>query len=117
MKFKIAEDIRNLFQESKNWVELEIEYAKLTLAEKLTMLLSTLIIGFVCLLLSVVVLVMFAFALAEVWKLMMSPGLAYLATGGVFCLLVVILYLFRKPLLLNPIARMLTQIFLGKKNS
>lgn len=88
MRFKFVDEIRGLIQESKNWVELEIEYAKLTLAEKLTMLLSTLIIGFVCLLLGTVVIIMLAFALTEVWKMIMSPALAYLATGGVLCLLV-----------------------------
>ena len=117
MRFIFVDEIRGLIQESKNWVELEIEYAKLTLAEKLTMLLSTLIIGFVCLLLGTVVIIMLAFALTEVWKMIMSPALAYLATGGVLCLLVFLLYLLRKPLLLNPIARMLTKILLGNRNA
>lgn len=115
MKTSFIDDIRNLVSESKTWVRLEIEYAKLTVAEKATMLLSSLIIGFVCLLLALVVLICFAFALVEVFKWLMCPALAYLTVGGIVCLLLVLFYLFRKPLLLNPIARMLTKIFFDKK--
>ena len=117
MRSKLIDEIRSIFQESKTWVQLEVEYAKLTVAEKLTMLMSSLILGLVCLLLGIVVLIMLAMSLTELWKLMMCPALAYLATGGVICLLVVLLYLFRKPLLLNPLARMLTKIILDKKSN
>lgn len=115
MRNKFIDEIQTIIKESKDWVNLEIEYAKLTAAEKITTLLSTLIIGFVCLLLALVMLTCFAFALVEVFKLFMSTGLAFLSVGGIICLLVVMLYLFRKPILLNPIARMLTKIFLGSK--
>ncbi len=115
MKTSFADDIRNIIRESKSWISLEIEYAKLTVAEKVTMLMSTLIIGFVCLLLGLVVLICIALALAEVFKLFLNPGLAYLSVGGIFCLLVVLLYLFRKPILFNPIAKLLTRIFFEKK--
>ena len=47
--------------------------------------------------------------------MMMCPSLAYLSTAGAICVLLVLLYLFRKPVLLNPIARMLTRIFFDNK--
>ena len=77
---------------------------------------STLIIGFVCLLLGVVVLIMLAFSLAEAFRLIMDPALAYLSTAGVICLLLILLYLLRKPLLLNPIARLITRVFFDRKH-
>ena len=116
MKLKFVDDIRDLIKESRNWLELEIEYAKLTFAEKLTMLLSTLIIGFICLLLGLVVLVMLAFVIAEFFKVIMCPALAYLASAGCGLLLLLLLYFFRRPILLNPIAKMLTRIFFDKKH-
>lgn len=65
MKLNIVEEIRNIIEQSKTWVRLEVEYAKLTIAEKLTMLLTSLILGFVCLLLFTVVLIMLSFCIAE----------------------------------------------------
>lgn len=116
MKINLLEEIRSIFDQSKIWLRLELEYAKLTIAEKLTLLMSTLIIGFVCLLLGVVVLIMLAFSLAEAFRLIMDPALAYLSTAGVICLLLILLYLLRKPLLLNPIARLITRVFFDRKH-
>lgn len=114
MKEKFTDEIKNLFAQSKDWIQLEIEYAKLTLAEKFTMLFAMLVIGAVCLLLGMVVLILFSFALVEVFKIIMAPALAYLATGGVICVLILCLYLFRRPVLLNPIARYITKLFIDK---
>ena len=116
MKINLLEEIRSIFDQSKTWLRLELEYAKLTIAEKLTLLMPTLIIGFVCLLLGVVVLIMLAFSLAEAFRLIMDPALAYLSTAGVICLLLILLYLLRKPLLLNPIARLITRVFFDRKH-
>lgn len=116
MKSNMIDEIRNIVTQSKDWLKLEVEYAKLTIAEKLTLLLGSLIIGFVCLLLGVVVLIMLAFALAELFKLMMVPALAYLSTAGVICMLLFVLFLLRKQMLLNPIARLITKVFFDNKH-
>lgn len=116
MKLNFVEEIRNIFEQSKTWVRLEVEYAKLTIAEKLTMLLTSLIVGFVCLLLFTVVLIMLSFCVAELYKLILTPALAYLATAGSILVFLLLFYLFRKPILLTPIARMLTKIFFDKKH-
>lgn len=115
MKNNLIDEIKKLFDRSKQWLELEVEYAKLTVAEKLTLLLGSLIIGFVCLLFGMVILIMLAFALVELFKLMMVPALAYLSTAGVICVLMLVLFLVRKPLLINPIARLITKVFFDKK--
>ena len=112
----MLDEIRSIFDQSKTWLRLELEYAKLTVAEKLTLLMSSLILGFVCLLLGVVVLIMLAFSLSEAFRLIMNPALAYLATAGAICVLLALLYLLRKPILLNPIARLITRVFFDKKH-
>lgn len=116
MKTNLIDQIRSLFDQSKTWIQLEVEYLKLTTAEKVTMLMGTLIIGFVGLLLGMVVLIMLALGLAEVFKMMMHPGLAYLATAGAICVLLGIFILLRRPLLMNPIARLITKIFFDKNH-
>jgi len=113
----IVEDIRNIFEQSKTWVRLEVEYAKFTIAEKLTMLLTSLILGFVCLLLFTVVLIMLSLCIAELFKMILVPSLAYLCTAGSILLVLLLFYLLRTPLILTPIARMITKIFFDKKTS
>lgn len=114
MKHSLTDEIKELFSQGHNWLKLEIEYAKLTVAEKVTILMSVLIIGAICLLMGMVVLILLAFSLVELFKMMMVPALAYLSVGGIICLLIVLLYVFRKPILLNPIARFVTRLFIDK---
>ncbi|MBD5194219.1 MAG: phage holin family protein [Bacteroidales bacterium] len=116
MKTNILEEIRSLADQSKRWLTLEVEYLKLTAAEKMTLLMGSLIIGFVALLLAMVVLIMLALSLAEVFKLMMNPALAYLSTAGAICILLGVFFLLRRPLLMNPIARLITKVFFDKKH-
>lgn len=115
MKLNLIEEIRGIFDQSREWIKLEVEYAKLTIVEKLTLLLTSLILGFVCLLLAVVVLIMLAFALAELFKMLMSPALAYLSSAGAIIVLLAILFMLRKPLLLTPIARLISKVFFDGK--
>lgn len=114
MKEKITDEIKEVFLQGKNWLKLEIEYAKLTVAEKFTILLSMLIIGAICLLMGMVVLILLAFALVELFKMMMAPSLAYLTVAGIICVLILLVYFLRKLILLNPIARFITRLFISK---
>lgn len=114
MKNNLIEEIRSTFDQSKSWLKLELEYIKLTAVEKLTLLMGSLIIGFVAFLLGMVVLVLLAFALAEVFKMIMHPGLAYLSTAGAICVLLAVFFMLRKPLLLNPIARLISKVFFDR---
>lgn len=117
MKSNLIDEIRNILEQSKSWIQLEVEYAKLSIAEKLTVLMSSLILGFVCLLFGMVVLIILAMSLAEVFKWIMNPAFAYLATAGSIIVLIALLFVFKKPLLLNPIARLMTRVFFDKKHS
>ncbi|MCM1378422.1 MAG: hypothetical protein NC097_07925 [Clostridium sp.] len=111
MKDKIIDEIKEIFTQSRSWVKLEVEYVKLTAAEKFTILLSTLILGAVCLLIAMVVLILLAFACVDLFKLIMDPALACLSVSGILVLLIAVIFLLRKPLLLNPIARFITKLF------
>lgn len=115
MKFNLIDEIRNIIEQSKTWVMLELEYAKLTVTEKLTMLLTTLILGFVCLMLGIVVLMILALALAHTFMMIMSPSLSYVCTAGVVIVLLVLIFLLRRPLLITPIARIISKIFYNKQ--
>lgn len=111
MKDKILDEFKEILSHTQNWVKLEVEYIRLTAAEKFTILLSTLILGAVCLLIGMVVLILLSLSLVDLFKLFMAPALAYLSIGGFLILLMVVVYFLRKPLLLNPIARFVTKLF------
>ena len=116
MKANLIDEIRNIFEQSKTWVQLEVEYAKLTIAEKLTMLMTSLILGFVCLLFGMVILIILALSLSELYKTLMCPALAYLSTAGSIMVLIGLLFIFKKPLLLNPLTRLMTRVFFDKNH-
>lgn len=111
----IVDEVRGLFDQSKAWLKLEIEYAKLTVAEKLTVLLGAMFIGLVSMMLGLVILVLFICAVIEAFKLIMTPALAYVSTAGIIIVFLAVLFLLRKPLILNPIARLITQLLFEKK--
>lgn len=115
MKNNLIEEIRSIFEQSKSWIRLEIEYAKLTLAEKFILLMCSLIIGFICLLFGMVILILLSLALTELFKTIMCTVLAYLSTAGVIIILLAAILCLRKQLIINPISRLITRVFLEKK--
>lgn len=112
MKNSLLDEIKEIVARSKDWAELEIEYAKLTMAEKITMVSGFAVIGAVCLLLFITALIMFGISLSYLFQLIMCPALAYLASGGCILLLMGLIFLVREPLILNPIAKAMTKILL-----
>ena len=116
MKEKLIDEVKEILSQSTNWIKLEVEYAKFTIAEKFTVLMATLIIGAVCFLLGFAVLLLLTLAGVELFKLILSPALSYCAMAGVVCVLLVLIYLCRRPLLLNPIAKFITRLFFNPKD-
>lgn len=115
MKETLSDTIKGIYSNGKRWIQLEIEYAKLTAAEKITVLMSTLIFGAVCLLIGMVVLILLSFALVYVLEDIMSPALSYLCVAGFLAILILSLFLLRKPLLENPISRLISKLILDLK--
>lgn len=117
MKAKFTDEVKEIISQSTSWAKLEIEYLKLTAAEKLIVLLSVVIIGGIMAVLMLPVLIMFLFALVGVFKLFMAPPLAYLTVGGIVILFIFALFLMRKPLIINPVSRFVTKLFLDKNTN
>lgn len=114
MKEKITDEIRDIFAQSKNWLNLEVEYARLTIAEKGAILVSTMVIGAVCMLLGVAALSMFAFSLVEIFKFFLAPWLAFLCVGVLILIIVALIWVFRRALVLDPVCRLVTRLILDK---
>lgn len=75
------------------------------------------IIGGIIMLLLLPVFIMFLFALVGVFKMFMAPALAYLSVGGIVLLLTVLIFIFKKQLVVNPVARFMTKVILEKHST
>ncbi|MDE6811996.1 MAG: hypothetical protein K2J15_06555 [Muribaculaceae bacterium] len=115
MKENLTDTIKGIIDNGRRWLKLEIEYLKLTATEKITVLMSTLIFGAVCLLIGAVILILLSFALVDVYMQFLSPALSFVCAAGTLLILIIAVYLLRKPLLENPIARLLSKLILDIK--
>lgn len=112
---KSIDTIRQLFSECKQYVELQKEYTKLELAEKLTILLSSLVLLIILIILGMVALFYFSFMLVYV----LAPAVGGLVFSfGIIAFVHVLLALFiyqtRKRLIINPMTRFIAGVFLQK---
>ncbi|MCH5228462.1 MAG: hypothetical protein J1F12_00525 [Muribaculaceae bacterium] len=120
MKPKITDEIKEMFTQSINWAKLEVEYLKLTALEKIISIVSMMVIGVVVLLLLLPAILMFLFALAQVFIGFMPVAVAYVCVGGIVILFLGLLVIFRKPLVINPVAKFISKVILDRpenKNS
>lgn len=113
---KSNESIQQLISEAKTYIDLQKDYIRLEMTEKLTILLSTLILVLIMVVLGMVALFYFSFTLAYVLApfvggLMVSFGLITL-----FLILVILfIYYKRERLIVSPMVNFLAKIFLNDK--
>lgn len=116
MKTKITDEIKEMISQGVTWAKLEVEYLKLTAAEKIIILISMMVIGAVFLLLLLPVILMFLFALAQVFIDIMPKAVAYVTVGGIVLVILGILLLFKKQLVINPVAKFISKVLLDSVN-
>jgi len=96
----------------KRLFSLYLESAKLTATEKLTLLLSAAVMFISAFTLTTIALAFVAVALMQLLELVLSPIAAASILAGCFFLLALLVYLLRKPLIINPIARFLSKLIM-----
>lgn len=103
---------QSLWGEIRRYLELNVEYAKLTAAEKVTILLTA--IATVVVIGVLAVLVFFFVSLACVYWIgtAVSLPIAYSIMSGVYLLLLVAFIAFRRQLLLNPVAKFVSRLIM-----
>lgn len=114
---KSIENFQQLFFEFKKYIELQKEYTKLELTEKLTILFSTLIMVLVLIILGMVALFYLLFALAyilEPWVGGLMASFAIIA--GINILLIALIITFRKQLIFSPMVSFLAGLFITDSN-
>ena len=108
---KNIDNLQQLLAELKKYAELQKDYVKLHLVEKLTILISTLIL---VLILGIIALFYLSFTLAyvlapHVGGLMASYGII----TGCIILLILLIVLFRKRLIVQPMVNFLANLLLN----
>ena len=110
---KSIKNVQQLFLEFKKYLELQKEYTKLELTEKLTILLSTLLMVLMLITLTMIALFYLLFALAYILEPIVGGLMVCFAIiAAINIVLAVIVYLFRKQLIINPTVNFLAGLFL-----
>lgn len=106
-------DYNKTWQSLKSHLKIELDYTKLTAAEKTSVLLSRILIIALMILLGMSVLLFLSLSLAQV--LTSATGSAAVAYLIVACLLIIVvlcIIAFKKQLIIDPVARFVSKLFL-----
>lgn len=108
-----GDGFQHLYAELKRYIQLQFEYTKVEAVEKITILLSTLLVVGLVIALSLVVLFYLCFALAYALEPVLgSLALSFVLVSAIYILLIVLLVIFRKKIIVNPLVRFLSRLFL-----
>jgi hypothetical protein len=115
---KNIDNLQQLFIEFKKYLELQKEYTKLELTEKLSVLLSTMVLVLLLIVLGMIAL----FYLSLTFAYVLSPlvgGLvvSYGIIAAFHLLLILLIAVFRKKLIIHPMVRFLAELFLNTDKS
>ena len=114
---KSIDNLEALFKEVKKYINLQGQYLKLELVEKLTILLSTLILVFVLGMLGIMALFYFSFMLVYALDSFTNSLIAsYSIIGGGLLIIAFIIYKMRQTLIFQPMVNFLAKLFLYEDN-
>lgn len=102
-----------LWETLKRYITLKGEDIKLTVSEKITILLSTLIVCIVITVLGTAALLFLTFSAAHWIGDLIGLPWAYLIIAGIYLVLIAVVALLRKQLIIDPVSRFITKVILS----
>ena len=106
-------DYKQLWLQTKTYLSNKLDYSKLTVAEKLSILLSRIVIVAVIMLFSVCILLHLSGALVDaLTKTFDSSVYAYLIVAAIFLVVLLFVIIFKNQLIINPVTRFVTKLFI-----
>ncbi|MEZ4990071.1 MAG: hypothetical protein R2824_06660 [Saprospiraceae bacterium] len=112
----LMEDLGEGIGYIRAYVEQEIESVKLTAAEKISIATSTIVSGLILTLLAAAMLLFASLALSYyLGSLMNSTALGFLAVAGIYLLILLMVYLFRKRLITDNIVEVVIQFLFDEE--
>ncbi|MFG6382235.1 MAG: phage holin family protein [Muribaculum sp.] len=106
------DDLKASWANVREWGKLYFENLRLLSIEKATVLFSQGIMGVLLVILCACAFFFISIALVLILAQVLPVMWCFLIMGGVYLLLGLAVYIFRKPLLTDPIARFLSRLFL-----
>lgn len=104
--------LTTLWREIKEYFELNVEYAKLTAAEKLAVLMTAAAIAAISGVMALIVLFFISIAAVHWLSLCMSLALAYTIMAAFNLLILALILLFREKLIVDPISKFISRLIL-----
>lgn len=110
------DNLQTLFNELKKYVELQKDYIKLDIVQKLTILISALVLILVIMILGMIALFYLSFMLVYILEPHVGGlTISYAIISGCILLLIAGIYFFRQRLIVHPLTRFLANLFINDK--
>lgn len=100
-----------LWEQLKEYLRLNVENTKLTVAEKITVAVTAAAMALIAILFGVIVLFFISVALADLLTKAVGTFWSFMIIGGAYLLLFLIIFLLRRQLIANPVSRFMTRLF------
>lgn len=111
-------DYKKLFTEARRFFSLEWDYTKLTAVEKMALLLSSIAFVVVVIIIGTFVLHhMFAALISVLTSALGCAWGAHLIAAGILLILLLVLFAFKKQLIVDPVARFVSKLFLKPEDN
>ena len=109
-----TDNIRSLWTEAKNYLELQKEYLKLDTAEKLSVLLSAVATVVLCVTFALAAILFIMVALTLLLAKVVGGVWSAVIMGGAMLLIIVIILIARKRWIVQPISRFIARLIVGE---
>lgn len=109
-----SDGFRTLWNEAKNYLELQKEYLKLDTAEKLSVLLSAALTTILCLIFALAALLFLVVALALWLAKIVGGAWSFAIMGGVMLLVIAIILIARKRWIVQPVTRFIAKLIVDE---
>lgn len=110
---KKPDSFADLIDSVKRLITLNLDYARLTAAEKLTVLMSSMAFYAVLTVCATMVLIFISIGVGHLLATTVAKVAAYLYVAGFYVVLLVLLVVFRKRLFIDPAARFISKLLVN----
>ncbi len=112
----MKEDYKKLIEDSKSYLQTRYDLARLELLDKTSKILGIFILIIVALLVLFTAIAYFSVALVHLMSQCMPVSAACCILGGVMLIVLLVLYLLRRPLFINPFVKLLSSSLFSPKD-
>ena len=113
----LKENVGKLRSDFLSYIQAETDYLKLTAAEKLVRIATTILFGTLIVATIWFMALLMSFALAQFLSNFLPGWAAYLCTAGAFLIFLLLVFLLRKPLIMNPMSKAISRELFKKHDN